>query len=224
MGLESSEAPGERSSCPGVKRVLINEDIRKFCINVVCLIFSNFLICIMCLWKILHLFLHIHEINLFSKFHLWDIFNNNYPLNYRSYSTYTKYYRILILYDSQYTVSDNFQKYENMIDVKINKCSFNNCYSRCFFCANSSFYYLKMTDLIYLLKQEFNFFNSTPAKSKNIWLKLSFYVSSNSKCRYTINTRVFTAHLWFSGEWLHHYIVCLYISFCFHSQSGYVVE
>ena len=45
------------------------------------------------------------------------------------------------------------------------------------------------------------FFNSTPSKNTSFWAKKSFCISLNFNCRYTIDTRVFTAHLWYSGEW-----------------------
>ena len=55
------------------------------------------------------------------------------------------------------------------------------------------------------------FFNSTLAQNTSVWVKYTFCVSSKLSCRYTIDTRVFTAHLRFSGKKQLCYTPCLYI-------------
>ena len=42
------------------------------------------------------------------------------------------------------------------------------------------------------------FFNSTPAKNTHFWVKSLLRVSSDLSYRYTIETRVLTAQIWFS--------------------------
>ena len=44
------------------------------------------------------------------------------------------------------------------------------------------------------------FFNSTPAKYTNFCVKLLLCVSSDLSFRYTIETRVLTADIWFSDK------------------------
>ena len=72
-----------------------------------------------------------------------------------------------------------------------------------------SFYFHYPTTVRYSLKiNELNqssqagvfFFNSTPAKDTNFWVKLLLCVSSDLSYRYTIETRVHTAHIWFPDE------------------------
>ena len=48
-----------------------------------------------------------------------------------------------------------------------------------------------------LLKQEFIFFNSIPAKNTSVWVKFTFCISANMSYTYTIDTRVFTPPIWF---------------------------
>ena len=68
-------------------------------------------------------------------------------------------------------------------------------------CASSAYHYsLKINEFNQSSQAGVIFFNSSPAKNTNFWVKLLLCVSSDLSNRYTIETRVLTDHMWFSDE------------------------
>ena len=65
---------------------------------------------------------------------------------------------------------------------------------------SNQFYSLKLNELNQSSQAGVNFFFSTPAKNTNFWVKLLLCVSSDLSYRYTIETQILTAHVWFSDE------------------------
>ena len=85
-------------------------------------------------------------------------------------------------------------------------------------------YSLKINELIQYSPAGVNFFNLTPAKNTNFWVKLLLCVSSDLSYRYTIETRVLAAHIWFSDEKQNCYTVCLNVFHCLIFSCESVVE